>query len=329
MKTGTAEAVIPVALLLTSISMASTLVASRNVQGVSERLPRQVFYPGLAYHSTLHRTVLFGGLGDDRSYPGTWEWNGLNWRRRDGAQPPVRAGHGMVFDSARDRVVVFAGFAPKDQLLGDTWEFDGAAWHKMAETGPAPRGAFGMAYDSRRRRTIVFGGSSGPGRPVFNDTWEWDGQSWSQIATTGPTGRSFHKMVYDREHDVVVSFGGRGGGDDTWTWDGRLWTKVADAGPPPRDHHAMAYDSRRARVMMFGGSLNLPDGGYPPQPTLLRDLWEWDGRTWREVSAEGPPSGGGLPGLTFDEARNKLVLFGGGGLEGTWEWNGTGWARVD
>lgn len=81
--------------------------------------------------------------------------------------------------------------------------------------------------------------------------------------------------------------------------------------------------------MLFGGSLNLADGGYPPEPTLLRDLWEWDGRNWTNVSTDGPPSGGGLPGLTYDEARGRLVLFGGGGLEGTWEWDGVRWERKD
>jgi hypothetical protein len=290
-------------------------------------LPKQVFYPGLTYDSHRHVTVLFDGLGENRTYPGTWEWNGSSWTAKSGDQPPDRSGHGIVYDTTRQRIVVFGGFAPNDQLLGDTWEYDGSVWRRAASTGPPPRGAMGMAFDSRRSRTVMFGGSSGPGRPVFQDTWEWDGVSWTTVAASGPSGRSFHKMAFDVARGRVVSFGGRGGGDDTWTWDGREWTKVADAGPPPRDHHAMAYDTRRSRVLMFGGSQNLPDGGYPPKPVLLRDLWSWDGSKWLELSREGPPSGGGLPGLTYDEFRDRLVLFGGGDLEGTWEWDGGRWER--
>jgi len=312
-----------------SLIVATALALPTAAQEPAPTLPRRVFYPGLAFDSVRRTTMLLGGLGDDRSYPGTWEWNGSVWRMLRCTVPPSRSGHGMVFDSRRSRVVVFGGFAPNDQRLGDTWEHDGIEWRQRSSTGPAARGALGMAYDSARGRVVMFGGSAGVGQPAFSDTWEWDGTTWTQVATTGPSGNSFHKMAYDAARERVVSFGGRRGGDDTWTWDGRIWVKVADSGPPPRDHHAIAYDSRRGRVMVFGGSLNIADGGYPPQPTFLRDLWEWDGRVWTEVSADGPPSGGGLPGLAYDDVRGRLVLFGGGNLEGTWEWDGTRWERKD
>jgi hypothetical protein len=69
-------------------------------------------------------------------------------------------------------------------------------------------------------------------------------------------------------------------------------------------------------------------GGYPQTRLWLHDLWEWDGRRWVQVAVDGPPSQGGLPGMTYDDQRNRLVLFGGGGLKGTWERAGATWVRV-
>ena len=80
--------------------------------------------------------------------------------------------------------------------------------------------------------------------------------------------------------------------------------------------------------MVFGGSAQ-PDG------TLLSDLWAWDGGSWQQLgSGPGPPARGGLPGMTYDVRRDRLVLIGGGGnldaeiYSGTWEWNGDAWTRT-
>jgi len=187
-----------------------------------------------------------------------------------------------------------------------------------------------MAYDSARGRTVLFGGGRDFADPVYTDTWEWDGRAWTRVATSGPAGSIFLKMSYDAHRRRVVAFGGRGGGGETWEWDGRVWSRVSTSGPPPRDHHAMTYDARRQRVVIFGGGRQLPNGDFPRDTTgaWLRDLWAWDGTTWTQLAANGPPSRGGQPGLTYDPNRDRLVLFGGGNLSGTWEWDGRGWMQV-
>ncbi len=235
----------------------------------------------------------------------------------------------MVYDSRRQRVVLFGGYNASG-LLPDTWEFDGTRWQQLADEGPSPRIAFGMAYDSARGKTVLFGGAGGRGEPTSTDTWEWDGVRWLRRATTGPAGNSFLKMAYDARRQRVVAFGGRGGGGETWEWDGTSWNRVSTSGPPPRDHHAMAYDSKRQRVVVFGGGKQLPNGRFPADTTgaWLRDLWAWDGSAWTELASSGPPSRGGLPGLTYDPVRDRLILFGGGHLDGTWEWDGGRWSIV-
>lgn len=80
--------------------------------------------------------------------------------------------------------------------------------------------------------------------------------------------------------------------------------------------------------MLFGGF----DGNY------LSDTWEWDGKTWKQVASLGPPARGGKPGMAYDGALRKVLLFGGGIGGGTaakpqafndsWAWDGKEWANV-
>jgi hypothetical protein len=149
------------------------------------------------------------------------------------------------------------------------------------------------------------------------------------MAVDGPPGTTFHKLAYDARRGRVVSFGGRGGRGETWEWDGRVWTRVATAGPPPRDHHAMTYDARRGQVVLFGGGRQQPNGEYDRSNLWLTDLWSWDGVRWTELQPAGPASRGGNPGLAYDPSRDRVVLWGGGLLDGIWEWDRRGWSRAD
>lgn len=93
-------------------------------------------YPGrLDFVSTAfdqHRgvTVLFnfdGGLREEA----TWEYDGTSWRQANPLDAPsTRYGHRMVYDEARELIVLFGGSIPgPDGIpLGETWEYDGATW---------------------------------------------------------------------------------------------------------------------------------------------------------------------------------------------------------
>jgi hypothetical protein len=95
--------------------------------------PPRVARPGFVYDPARQIAVLFGGASDDGAYPGTWEWNGAEWRERTIVGPSPRANHGMAYDARRRVMVVFAGEAPDGHALGDTWEYDGASWRRAAE----------------------------------------------------------------------------------------------------------------------------------------------------------------------------------------------------
>ena len=61
----------------------------------------------------------------------------LTWVQKALLPPTAQAG--LVYDTARDRLVLFGGFAP-GALLADTWESSGTSWARRAhDASPPPR----------------------------------------------------------------------------------------------------------------------------------------------------------------------------------------------
>jgi len=114
--------------------------------------------------------VLFGGFDPNGSvaYADTWEYDSTatSWVPiTTTTTPPARRFHHMVYDAARDRVVMFGGWDGAEDLR-DTWEYHNGDW---VQTSPAlaPYGG-PMAFDSLRRRVLI--SAVPPGGPVTN-TW--------------------------------------------------------------------------------------------------------------------------------------------------------------
>jgi hypothetical protein len=78
--------------------------------------------------STGHSSILFGGrrrLGSPSRtevFGLTWELVDTDWTERQNMGPGPRHRHGMAFDGARRRVVLYAGRGAAGGTLGDTWE---------------------------------------------------------------------------------------------------------------------------------------------------------------------------------------------------------------
>jgi hypothetical protein len=125
-------------------------------------------------------------------------------------------------------------------------------------------------------------------------------------------------MVYDDLHDRTVFFGG-GTGYVPWamllTLDGDTWTSASSSSPWPtaRFLPALAFDSRRGEVVMQGGSAL--------GPVWFTDTWRWNGTAWRQVLSAHAPAAMYGHAMTYDERRDRLVLFG----ASTWEWDGGDW----
>jgi len=135
-----------------------------------------------------------------------------------GAQPFGRYGHTLVYDSARQRVVLHGGATNPSDLnsnLGDTWVLPlspGAQWTQVvAGAGPSARQGHVAVYDSGRDRMVVFGGYDGSFR---NDAWALNlgavSPGWSALSPVGGPllPRDWSAGVYDAGFDRLVLFGG-------------------------------------------------------------------------------------------------------------------------
>ncbi|HLJ72942.1 MAG TPA: hypothetical protein VKU62_00050, partial [Thermoanaerobaculia bacterium] len=71
----------------------------------------------MVYDPVSGQSILFGGItaidsGTKKAYHlnDTWSWTGSRWIQRFPANVPGgRSGHVMVYDSARNRIVMFGG----------------------------------------------------------------------------------------------------------------------------------------------------------------------------------------------------------------------------
>ena len=127
--------------------------------------PPPVALPTMAYDVARGETVLFSGAlatGSVLSLSAdTWIWNGTNWSQRlSAASPSPRAAHSMVYDTNRQRTVLYGGLLNSNPDLSDeTWEWDGVNWVLSQPLAPPPaRAGHVMAYDVDRHVIVLFGG---------------------------------------------------------------------------------------------------------------------------------------------------------------------------
>jgi hypothetical protein len=287
---------------------------------------------GLAYDSNRRRVVLFGGTAEKLTQgvtffepvAQTWELDGTNWVARTlPLEPAPRAHPLLAYDAVRRRVVLRAGDVRAGVLAPDTWEFDGARWVKLDDAAaPAFERVSSAVWDATRQRVTVFTPSGG--------VWTFDGQAWRRVPPTVP-GFAYgdaSDLTWDSARGLVVAVGiGRTSRvTETWEFDGTSWSQRSPAlAPPARYGRRLAFDSARRRVMAFGGAVS----GSFRAPTS--DLWEWDGTTWIERTFTGPPPRNAFA-LAYDEARRRLVMFGGSvsqvRLGDTWEFDGATWTQA-
>jgi len=308
----------------------------------------------MVYDTVQKKTFLFSGWQPQAGFyiPDQWEWDGTTstWTERlvAGAQPDPRYGGTMVWDSDRNRAVLFGGYcssllnpsAPPARC-NDIWEWDGSGagtWTNRTPAGtkPSPRDYHSAVYDASRKRMVVFGGQTGTGAGSsgtwVDETWEWDGTGttgvWTKVTPASGNSIPYYssgiQLVYDAGRSVVVAYYYQG---YMWEYDpvtpkwAQITTTKTDTSQPPYNGSQLVYDPDRAQIVLFAG--------YSGQ---TRDLWELDGtaKTW--VNRSDPFNGPiqrQYPSLAFDSKRGKVMLFGGytssDGLvkQDTWEWSGT------
>lgn len=211
-------------------------------------------------------------------------------------QPPYRLDHAMVYDAARQEVVLFGGRPATGAPHGDTWVWNGSTWSlRVPPASPPARSRHALAYDSVRQRVVLFGGLTNAG--LAFDTHEWDGATWLPRApAASPAPRVNPGMAYDPVRQRTVLFGGAATSagtsllDDTWEWNGTAWTTFAVATRPlARQEAAMAFDPASSRIVLAAGrGVNLGDWRF--------DSWEWNGAAWGMTAASTGLVGPGFCG---------------------------------
>lgn len=279
-----------------------------------EIIPGGLGYASMVYYPPSQKLILFGGQVSGGESGGTWEWDGTNWKRLNPPNsPPSRYHHRLVYDTARQVIVLFGGYRGATGPLNDTWEWDGTTWtEKLPATVPSARYNHTMAFDDGvgRKKTVLFGGTAGA-----DETWLWDGNNWALQATvTKPPGYQNCPITFDAARNQVVMFNNQA---QTWVWDGAAWSEKNPAAEPPgRGSARMVYDPVRQEVVLFGG-----DG--------RNDTWVWNGVNWFSKSTS-PLTTRANFAMDWDATRQRVVMFGGNtqfdSYDGdTWLWNGTDW----
>lgn len=189
----------------------------------------------MTYDQDRAKMILFGGAAADFNiYGDTWEWDGGSWTKVSESGPEPRFPGGMVYDAARQEVLIYSGhFAdPSGDAIDydDLWAWDGSFWREISVDGQTPghRTHPGFVYDPVTESVLLIGSGSDT---FFGDIWAWDGTTWKEIPTSNIPARSGHNVAYDPKRDKFVLFGGvdRPGGralDDTWEWDRENWVCV-------------------------------------------------------------------------------------------------------
>src|SRR5262249_32272141 len=104
--------------------MARFLWTQRQDVGPSPR-----FGHAMAYDTSRHRSVLFGGdAGAGALLGDTWAWDGEYWTQVADTGPSARRDAGLAFDGARVNSVLFGGSGGVNTVLGDTWVWNGEDW---------------------------------------------------------------------------------------------------------------------------------------------------------------------------------------------------------
>ncbi len=276
----------------------------------TQRFPATTPSPRIDYRMTYHAgrqtVVLHGGrpnTGVSSSFGDLWEFDGIDWTLLDDSGPP-RVEHGFVYDSIRDRLVVFGG---RDFLtvFDDTWEWDGNSWSAVnTATAPSARVHHGMAFDPTSGQVVMFGGAPQFFPPYFGDTWTYDGVNWTQGQFESPSERNHAAMAYDTARDKAILYGGFDEPlvelNGTWELEGPSWTQRFPATQPPASWgHVMTYDEQREVTVLVRTDGDL---------VSTHEVWEFDGDDWHLRGSAPQPR---HAAIAYDSLRGRSLMFGG------------------
>lgn len=259
----------------------------------------------VVYDPIAARTLAVGVLSSQLQ---VWSYTPeAGWTQLTVGGPPPLSEFGLAFDSARNRLVLFGGFA-FNAPYPETREWDGSAWTTVATSGPSVRGGAAMVYDAARAQTLLFGGSIS-NTPYLGDTWTWTGSQWlSHSPAAAPTAQPNAPVAYDPLRARVQLLSTVTG--TLWEWTGQDWIDRAIASPPASPYPALFFNPIDQQLMLVSSEFWF--GAYT---VLLREAI---GSAWTIRTSSGPQVGLQPARVVFDETRGVALQF---AQPGIWKWN--------
>jgi hypothetical protein len=215
-----------------------------------------------------------------------------------GTAPPTRFIPILVYDSSRQRIVMFGGSYRSDTQV---WELKFGAGGTMSwaplttpDTPPAVRYGSLAGYDAVNDRMLIYGGT--PSAPNEVLAFNFADDTWGVLTTTGtpPASSSSPIGIHDAANDrFVMKIAGQ-----TWQL-GSLsttptWTHFAIFEPPPSG--GTVFDSNRNRMLV--------------QESATRE-WTLDLTNpmvgWRLLTIDGPPPSD-LAYPIYDPVGDRVVV---------------------
>ena len=291
------------------------------------------------YDPVRDRVLVVGYANQVWALPlsGAADWTRL---QPTGTVPAARFGCTVIYDSLRDRLVLFGGENDDYPNPRDTWALSLSgtpAWTELAPAGTLPPGRTGHTaiYDPAHDRMVIFAGDN-ESYYSMNDTWalSFSGTPvWNELTPAGvsPLYRAAHSAIYDPVRERMVIFGGYYNtrrsdySNEVWSLSlsgNPVWTPVPGPMPSQRSGHTAIYDSARDRMVVFGGDAK----HYFPRDDHVWTLSLAGTSAWTEVIPAGtPPPLYGRYKAIHDPARDRMMVFGEGdvwslSLSGTPAW---------
>ena len=193
-------------------------------------------YQSAIYDPVQDRMLVFGGIDDTGPLNEVWAlslgstpaWTPLPVT---GSPPSQRLLQSAVFDSRRNRMVVFGGstlFTYFDDCWALTLSSGSGDWAMITTTGTPPlkRNGHAAIYDPIGDRMMIFCGW-GINQAPRNDVWTLNfsgSPTWTELAPSGtvPNERTIASAILDAPRNRMIVFGGVGDGelpcfDDVWS----------------------------------------------------------------------------------------------------------------
>jgi hypothetical protein len=220
---------------------------------------------------------------------------------------------------------------PGAAYLDESWIFEPSiGWQQIDGDGPSARGRHVAALDPTQGRALVFGGRYRPdgqsgNYTLYNDLWAFDftERRWTELDDgngTGPGPRYYGGAVWSTTDQAFYVYGGQTNPNplvfnhnpELWRWtqkDG--WSEIETSGEAPsgRTFFGTTYDHKRNRLLLFAGQVgDFSSLAYNDLFALDLSSGSWDQKHGGGVSA---PFTRMHPHLQYDDARDRLILFGG------------------